>query len=37
MEREPRIAEHIRDVARTRVGRDVVGSRGDLLVAELLE
>ena len=37
MEREPRIAEHIREVARTRLGGDVVTRKGDLVVEELEE
>src|SRR5262249_17755125 len=37
MEREPRIAEHIREVARVRVGGDVVTRNGDLVVEELEE
>ena len=37
MEREPRIAEHIREVARTRLGEDVVTRNGDLVVEELEE
>ena len=37
MEREPRIAEHIREVARTRLGKDVVTRKGDLVVEELEE
>ncbi len=35
MDREPRIAEHIREVARARVGGDVVTRKGDLVVEEL--
>ena len=35
MEREPKIAERIREVVRTRLGRDLVTPRGDLVVEEL--
>ena len=35
MEREPRIAAHIREVARSRLGHDVVTPQGDLVVEEL--
>jgi hypothetical protein len=35
MEREPTIAERIREVVRTRLGRDLVTPRGDLVVEEL--
>jgi voltage-gated potassium channel len=35
MEREPRIAERIREVARGRLGREVMSSKGDLLTDEL--
>ena len=37
MEREPRIAEHIREVARTRLGGEAVTPKGDLVVEELEE
>jgi len=37
MEREPRIAEHIHEVARSRLGGDVVTRKGDLVVEELEE
>ena len=37
MDREPRIAEHIREVARARVGGDMVTRKGDLVVEELDE
>jgi voltage-gated potassium channel len=37
MEREPRIAERIREVARTRLGEDAVTRKGDLVVEELEE
>jgi voltage-gated potassium channel len=37
MEREARIAEHIREVARSRLGGDVVTRKGDLVVEELEE
>jgi voltage-gated potassium channel len=37
MDREPRIAEHIREVARTRLGGDVVMRKGDLVMEELEE
>ena len=37
MEREPRIAEHIREVARTRLGEEAVTRKGDLVVEELEE
>jgi voltage-gated potassium channel len=32
MEREPRIAERIREDVRTRVGRDIVTPEGDLVL-----
>jgi voltage-gated potassium channel len=35
MEREPRIAAHIREVARSRLGHDVVTPQGDLVVEEI--
>jgi len=35
MERDPRIAERIHEIARTRLGRDLVSTRGDLLPEEL--
>jgi voltage-gated potassium channel len=35
MEREPTIAERIREVVRSRLGRDLVSPRGDLVVEEL--
>jgi len=35
MERDPRIAERIHEIARTRLGRDLVSARGDLLPEEL--
>jgi voltage-gated potassium channel len=37
MDREPRIAERIREVARTRLGAEVVTRKGDLVVEELEE
>ena len=37
MDREPRIAEHIREIARTRLGGDVVTRKGDLVMEELEE
>ena len=37
MDREPRIAERIREVARTRLGGDVVTRKGDLVMEELEE
>jgi voltage-gated potassium channel len=37
MDREPRIAERIREVARTRLGGEVVTRKGDLVVEELEE
>jgi voltage-gated potassium channel len=37
MEREPRIAERIREVARTRLGGEAVTPKGDLVVEELEE
>ena len=37
MERDPRIAERIRAMARTRLGGDVVTRKGDLVVEELEE
>jgi voltage-gated potassium channel len=37
MEREQRIADRIRDVARGRLGREVLTSRGDLITEELEE
>jgi voltage-gated potassium channel len=35
MEREPRIAERIREVVNTRLGRDAVTAKGDLIIDEL--
>ena len=37
MEREPRVAERIRDVIRSRLGRDIVTPKGDLVIEELEE
>jgi len=37
MDREPRIAQRIREVARTRLGGDMVTRKGDLVVEELQE
>ena len=37
MEREPRIAERIREVVRSRIGRDIVTPKGDLVIEELEE
>jgi voltage-gated potassium channel len=35
MEREPRIAERIREVVRSRIGRDIVTPRGDIVIEEI--
>jgi voltage-gated potassium channel len=35
MEREPRIAERIREVVRNRIGRDIVTPRGDMVIEEI--
>jgi len=35
MEREPRIAERIREVVRSRIGRDIVTPRGDMVIEEI--
>jgi voltage-gated potassium channel len=35
MEREPRIAGRIRDVVRSRIGRDIVTPRGDMVTEEI--
>jgi len=35
MNREPRIAERIREVVRHRIGRDVITSQGDVVREEL--
>ncbi len=35
MEREPRVAERIHAVVRTRVGREIMTSKGDLISEEL--
>ena len=35
MDREPRIAERIRDVVRSRIGRDIVTPRGDMVTEEI--
>jgi voltage-gated potassium channel len=35
MEREPRIAERVREVVRSRIGRDIVTPRGDMVTEEL--
>src|SRR5499425_2288717 len=35
MEREPRIAERIREVVRSRLGRDIVTPRGDIVLEEI--
>ncbi len=35
MEREPRIAERIREVVRSRIGQDIVSPRGDIVTEEL--
>ncbi len=35
MEREPRVAERIREVVRNRIGRDIVTPKGDLVIEEL--
>ena len=37
MDREPRIAERIREVARTRLGGDVITPKGDIIAEELEE
>src|SRR5262249_9137659 len=37
MERDPRIAERIHEIASTRLGRDLATARGDLLAEELEE
>ena len=37
MDREPRIAERIRDVIRSRIGRDIITPQGDLVTEELEE
>jgi voltage-gated potassium channel len=35
MEREPRIAERVREVVRSRIGRDIVTPRGDIVIEEI--
>jgi voltage-gated potassium channel len=35
MEREPRIAERIREVVRNRIGRDIVTPHGDMVIEEI--
>src|SRR5215813_5608430 len=35
MEREPRISERIREVVRSRIGRDIVTPRGDMVIEEI--
>ena len=37
MERDPRLAERVNEIARGRVGQDVVSPRGDIVVEELEE
>jgi voltage-gated potassium channel len=37
MDREPRIADRIREVVRGRIGRDIVTPRGDVITEELEE
>jgi len=37
MDREPVVADHIRRVVKTRIGRDIVSTRGDILSEELEE
>jgi voltage-gated potassium channel len=37
LERDPRLAERIRSVARERLGRDVIGAAGDIVVEEIEE
>src|SRR5262249_52069890 len=37
MEREPRIAERIREVVRNRIGRDIVTPKGDMVIEEIEE
>ena len=35
MERDPRIAERIKDVVRERVGRELVSPKGDIVTEEI--
>jgi voltage-gated potassium channel len=35
MEREPRIAERLREVARNRLKREIVGPQGDIVTEEI--
>jgi voltage-gated potassium channel len=35
MEREPRIAERLHEVVRTRIGRDIVTPHGDIVIEEI--
>jgi voltage-gated potassium channel len=37
MEREPQIASHIQEAARTRIGHELVAPNGDLIFEELSE
>ncbi|HEY1361102.1 MAG TPA: cyclic nucleotide-gated ion channel [Xanthobacteraceae bacterium] len=37
MEREPRIADRIREVVRSRIGRDIVTPKGDMVIEEIEE
>jgi voltage-gated potassium channel len=37
MDRQPQIAERIREVARSRLGREIIAAKGDLLTEELEE
>ena len=37
MEREPRIAQRVNEIVRTRLGRDIVTPEGDLVIEELEE
>ena len=35
MAREPRVAERVREVVRSRIGRDIVTPRGDMVIEEI--
>ena len=37
MERDTRIAEHIREVARSRIKRELVTAKGDLITEEIMD
>jgi voltage-gated potassium channel len=37
MDRDPRVANRIREVVRSRIGRDIVSPRGDVITEELEE